>query len=110
MYFLIDQSITPEIVFLFLRFSGKKKFCEHKNWCTWQVAQDSQEMYNFTLMAENSLRKRSVNILFNLAHHGEARAAVAMSLFGTWSWGEGQGSVYAAGLCLIHILSKSYRL
>ncbi|XP_014400348.1 PREDICTED: oncostatin-M-specific receptor subunit beta isoform X2 [Myotis brandtii] len=53
---------------LFESFSGKKKFCEHKTWCTWQVAQDSQETYNFTLMAENYFRKRSVNLLFNLAH------------------------------------------
>uniref|UniRef100_G1P5G8 Oncostatin-M-specific receptor subunit beta n=1 Tax=Myotis lucifugus TaxID=59463 RepID=G1P5G8_MYOLU len=53
---------------LFESFSGKKKFCKHKTWCTWQVAQDSQETYNFTLMAENYFRKRSVNLLFNLAH------------------------------------------
>ncbi|XP_036163817.1 oncostatin-M-specific receptor subunit beta isoform X1 [Myotis myotis] len=52
---------------LFESFSGKKKSCEQKNWCTWQVAQDSQ-MYNFTLIAENYFRKRSVNLLFNLAH------------------------------------------
>lgn len=89
MHFLTDQSVTPEIVFLFLRFSGKKEFCKHKTWCTWQVAQDSQETYNFTLMAENYFRKRSVNLLFNLAHRGEARAAVAMSLFGTREGGGG---------------------
>lgn len=88
MYFLTDQSVNPEIVFLFLRFSGKTKSCEQKNWCTWQVAQDSQ-MYNFTLIAENYFRKRSVNLLFNLAHRGEARAAVAMSLFGTREGGGG---------------------
>uniref|UniRef100_A0A9L0JNJ0 Oncostatin M receptor n=1 Tax=Equus asinus TaxID=9793 RepID=A0A9L0JNJ0_EQUAS len=53
---------------LFESFSGEKRLCEHKNWCDWQIAQDSQEMYNFTLVAENYLRKRSVNILFNLTH------------------------------------------
>ncbi|XP_014637083.1 PREDICTED: oncostatin-M-specific receptor subunit beta isoform X2 [Ceratotherium simum simum] len=53
---------------LFESFSGKKILCEHKNWCNWQVAQDSQEMYNFTLTTENYLRKRGVNILFNLTH------------------------------------------
>uniref|UniRef100_A0A8D1T2I9 Oncostatin-M-specific receptor subunit beta n=2 Tax=Sus scrofa TaxID=9823 RepID=A0A8D1T2I9_PIG len=53
---------------LFESFSGKKILCEHRNFCNWQVAQDSQEMYNFTLVAENYLRKRSVNILFNLTH------------------------------------------
>ncbi|XP_054571287.1 oncostatin-M-specific receptor subunit beta isoform X2 [Eptesicus fuscus] len=49
-------------------FSGKRQDCEHKTWCAWQVAQDSQETYNFTLLAENLFRKRSVNILFNLTH------------------------------------------
>ncbi|XP_045249591.2 oncostatin-M-specific receptor subunit beta isoform X3 [Macaca fascicularis] len=53
---------------LFESFSGEKKLCTHKNWCNWQITQDSQEMYNFTLIAENYLRKRSVNILFNLTH------------------------------------------
>uniref|UniRef100_A0A8D1HCZ7 Oncostatin M receptor n=1 Tax=Sus scrofa TaxID=9823 RepID=A0A8D1HCZ7_PIG len=59
---------------LFESFSGKKILCEHRNFCNWQVAQDSQEMYNFTLVAENYLRKRSVNILFNLTHRGETAA------------------------------------
>ncbi|XP_054439929.1 oncostatin-M-specific receptor subunit beta isoform X1 [Pteronotus mesoamericanus] len=53
---------------LFESFSGKKKLCKERNKCTWQVAQDSQETYNFTLVAENYLRKRSVNIVFDLAH------------------------------------------
>ncbi|XP_012357145.2 oncostatin-M-specific receptor subunit beta isoform X1 [Nomascus leucogenys] len=53
---------------LFESFSGEKKLCIHKNWCNWQITQDSQETYNFTLVAENYLRKRSVNILFNLTH------------------------------------------
>lgn len=53
---------------LFESFSGEKKLCTHKNWCDWQITQDSQETYNFTLIAENYLRKRSVNILVNLTH------------------------------------------
>nr|XP_017523067.1 oncostatin-M-specific receptor subunit beta isoform X1 [Manis javanica] len=53
---------------LFESFSGKKTLCKHKNWCDWQVIQHSQEMYNFTLVAENYLRKRSVSTVFNLTH------------------------------------------
>ncbi|XP_006874743.1 PREDICTED: oncostatin-M-specific receptor subunit beta [Chrysochloris asiatica] len=53
---------------LFESFSQEKKDCEKLNWCTWQVRQDSQEMYNFTLVAENYLRKRSVNLDFTLTH------------------------------------------
>ncbi|KAF4024441.1 hypothetical protein G4228_016330 [Cervus hanglu yarkandensis] len=53
---------------LFESFSGKKTLCKHRNRCDWQVTQDSQEMYNFTLVAENYFRKRSVSILFNLIH------------------------------------------
>ncbi|KAM9252618.1 oncostatin-M-specific receptor subunit beta [Dugong dugon] len=53
---------------LFESFSQKKKVCKHRNWCTWQVSQDSQEMYNFTLMAENYLRKRTVHLVFKLTH------------------------------------------
>ncbi|KAG8512683.1 Oncostatin-M-specific receptor subunit beta [Galemys pyrenaicus] len=53
---------------LFESISRNKILCEHKNWYNWQVTQDSQEMYNFTLLADNFLRQRSVNIVFNLAH------------------------------------------
>ncbi|KAM9694240.1 oncostatin-M-specific receptor subunit beta isoform 2-T2 [Trichechus inunguis] len=53
---------------LFESFSQKKKVCKHRNWCTWQVSQDSQEMYHFTLMAENYLRKRTVHLVFKLTH------------------------------------------
>ncbi|XP_044788538.1 oncostatin-M-specific receptor subunit beta isoform X5 [Bubalus bubalis] len=53
---------------LFESFSGKKTLCKHRNRCDWRVTQDSQEMYNFTLVAENYFRKRSVSILFNLIH------------------------------------------
>ncbi|XP_059273014.1 oncostatin-M-specific receptor subunit beta isoform X3 [Mustela nigripes] len=59
----LSQSYT-----LFESFSGKKTLCKHKSWCLWQVAPESQDMYNFTLMAENYLRKRSVHLLFNLTH------------------------------------------
>ncbi|KAM5168066.1 LOW QUALITY PROTEIN: oncostatin-M-specific receptor subunit beta [Callospermophilus lateralis] len=53
---------------LFESFSGKKQNCKHKDSCDWKITQDSQEMYNFTLTAANNLRKRSVNIIFNLSH------------------------------------------
>uniref|UniRef100_A0A8C6E3B2 Oncostatin-M-specific receptor subunit beta n=1 Tax=Moschus moschiferus TaxID=68415 RepID=A0A8C6E3B2_MOSMO len=53
---------------LFESFSRKKTLCKHRNRCDWQVTQDPQETYNFTLVAENYFRKRSVNILFNLIH------------------------------------------
>ncbi|XP_073747070.1 oncostatin-M-specific receptor subunit beta isoform X2 [Callorhinus ursinus] len=59
----LSQSYT-----LFESFSGKKTLCKHKSWCSWEVAPESQEMYNFTLTAENYLRKRSVHLLFNLTH------------------------------------------
>ncbi|XP_062067679.1 oncostatin-M-specific receptor subunit beta isoform X2 [Lepus europaeus] len=49
-------------------FSGRKEHCQHRSWCHWQISQGSQETYNFTLLAENRLRKRSVNLLFNLTH------------------------------------------
>ncbi|XP_036266846.1 oncostatin-M-specific receptor subunit beta isoform X1 [Pipistrellus kuhlii] len=51
---------------LFESFSGGKKSCKDKHWCSWQV--DSQETYNFTLQAENCFRKRNVTLLFQLAH------------------------------------------
>ncbi|XP_044088452.1 oncostatin-M-specific receptor subunit beta [Neovison vison] len=59
----LSQSYT-----LFESFSGKKILCKHKSWCLWQVAPESQDMYNFTLTAENYLRKRSVHLLFHLTH------------------------------------------
>ncbi|XP_077619595.1 oncostatin-M-specific receptor subunit beta [Crocuta crocuta] len=59
--------LTPSYTLL-ESFSGKKAICTHKTWCNWQVAPDSQEMYNFTLTAGNDLRKRSVHLLFNLTH------------------------------------------
>ncbi|XP_045042243.2 oncostatin-M-specific receptor subunit beta isoform X2 [Desmodus rotundus] len=65
---------------LFEAFSGKKKSCEHKNRCAWQIAPDSQETYNFTLVAENYLRRRSVSILFDLAHRVRPMAPFTVSL------------------------------
>ncbi|XP_008064709.1 oncostatin-M-specific receptor subunit beta [Carlito syrichta] len=62
---------------LFESFSGEKKLCTHKNRCDWQITQDSQEFYNFTLTAANYLRKRSVNILFDLTHRGETGVVAA---------------------------------
>ncbi|XP_040833413.1 oncostatin-M-specific receptor subunit beta [Ochotona curzoniae] len=53
---------------LFESFSGRQKHCQHKDWCHWQIYGDSQEMYNFTLLAENKLRNRSVSLFFNLSH------------------------------------------
>nr|XP_008260351.1 oncostatin-M-specific receptor subunit beta isoform X2 [Oryctolagus cuniculus]XP_008260352.1 oncostatin-M-specific receptor subunit beta isoform X2 [Oryctolagus cuniculus] len=47
-------------------FSRRKEHCQHRSWCHWQISQGSQETYNFTLLAENRLRRRSVNLLFNL--------------------------------------------
>ncbi|XP_076973150.1 oncostatin-M-specific receptor subunit beta isoform X3 [Tamandua tetradactyla] len=58
----------PTSYTLFESFSQRKEFCKQRNCCTWQITQDSQEIYNFTLVAESSLRKRSINILFNLSH------------------------------------------
>lgn len=59
------------VSFHFLRFSGRQELSDHRNSHTWQITQDSQETYNFTLTAENNLRKRSVNLIFNLTHRGE---------------------------------------
>uniref|UniRef100_A0A8C5KDI0 Oncostatin-M-specific receptor subunit beta n=1 Tax=Jaculus jaculus TaxID=51337 RepID=A0A8C5KDI0_JACJA len=59
---------------LFEWVSGENKHCELKNSCNWQITQDSQELYNFTLTAENYLRKRSVNIAFNVSHRVHPKA------------------------------------
>ncbi|XP_006889640.1 PREDICTED: oncostatin-M-specific receptor subunit beta-like [Elephantulus edwardii] len=61
-------SHTSPTYTLFEASSRKKKLCKHKNWCKWKVTQKSQELYNFTLVAENSLRKRSVNSVFHLTY------------------------------------------
>ncbi|XP_055968112.1 oncostatin-M-specific receptor subunit beta [Sorex fumeus] len=54
--------------------SGNKILCQHKNCCNWQITQDSQEMYNFTLVAEYSSGRTSANIGFNLTHRVHPKA------------------------------------
>ncbi|XP_006889636.1 PREDICTED: oncostatin-M-specific receptor subunit beta [Elephantulus edwardii] len=61
---------TTPIYTLFEAFSQKRKVCEHNNRCTWQVTENFQKQYNFTLVAENILRKRSANSVFHLVHRG----------------------------------------
>lgn len=76
-----DTNVSPlPVLFYFLRFSGRQKHCQHKDWCHWQIYGDSQEMYNFTLLAENKLRNRSVSLFFNLSHRGETHIAVLRHL------------------------------
>ncbi|XP_074062899.1 oncostatin-M-specific receptor subunit beta isoform X2 [Macrotis lagotis] len=53
---------------LFEWFSQKRVDCNHRNWCIWQLTGNMQDMYNFTLMAENKLRKRRTNTFFNVTH------------------------------------------
>lgn len=62
----------------FLRFSKRCEVSNYRNSYTWQITEGSQEMYNFTLTAENQLRKRSVNINFNLTHRGETAMSQPM--------------------------------
>ncbi|XP_068952290.1 oncostatin-M-specific receptor subunit beta isoform X3 [Petaurus breviceps papuanus] len=61
---LLEQ--LPNNYSLFEWFSQKKVDCAHKNWCTWKLAPDIQDTYNFTLMAENKLRQRRTSIFFNV--------------------------------------------
>ncbi|XP_027719300.1 oncostatin-M-specific receptor subunit beta isoform X2 [Vombatus ursinus] len=56
----------PNNYSLFEWFSQKKVNCVHRNWCAWQLAPDMQDTYNFTLMAENKLRKRRTSTFFNV--------------------------------------------
>ncbi|KAM4875838.1 oncostatin-M-specific receptor subunit beta isoform 3-T4 [Thomomys bottae] len=65
----LDWSMQPSQTYTLVEsFSGERKQCEHKNLCNWKITQELQETYNFTLIAENNLRRRSVNLLFNLTH------------------------------------------
>lgn len=41
-------------------------------------------MYNFTLVAENYLRRRSVSTVFNLTHQGEASVQPAVVTYMSW--------------------------
>lgn len=54
----------------FLRISGNKILCQNNHYCNWPITQDSQEMYNFTLLVKYRNGKRSVNLGFNLTHRG----------------------------------------
>ncbi|XP_043834706.1 oncostatin-M-specific receptor subunit beta [Dromiciops gliroides] len=65
---------------LFEWFSQKKVDCVHRNWCTWQLAPDMQDMYNFTLTAENKLRKRRTSILFNVTHKVQPKLVGEISI------------------------------
>ncbi|KAL1783664.1 oncostatin-M-specific receptor subunit beta [Sigmodon hispidus] len=53
---------------LYESFSGRRELSNHRNSHNWKITEDAQEMYNFTLTAENNLRKRSVSMIFNLTH------------------------------------------
>ncbi|XP_027257141.1 oncostatin-M-specific receptor subunit beta isoform X1 [Cricetulus griseus] len=59
---------------LYESFSGRRELCDHRNSHNWQITDDSQETYNFTLTTENNLRKRSVNLIFNLTHRVHQKA------------------------------------
>ncbi|XP_045141326.1 oncostatin-M-specific receptor subunit beta isoform X2 [Echinops telfairi] len=63
----------PESYALYESFSQETRVCEHNTWCTWQVAEDSQDEYNFTLRLQNIFRERSVNLAFNLTHRVHPR-------------------------------------
>ncbi|KAL6033854.1 hypothetical protein STEG23_013455, partial [Scotinomys teguina] len=64
----------PQNYTLYESFSGRHELSNHRNSHSWQITEDSQDTYNFTLTAENKLRKRSVNIIFNLTHRVHLRA------------------------------------
>ncbi|XP_031216213.1 oncostatin-M-specific receptor subunit beta isoform X2 [Mastomys coucha] len=61
-------------------FSKRCEVFNYINSYTWQITEDSQETYNFTLTAENKLRKRSVNINFNLTHRVHPKAPQVITL------------------------------
>ncbi|XP_004848645.1 oncostatin-M-specific receptor subunit beta isoform X3 [Heterocephalus glaber] len=97
---------------LFESFSGKKKFCEHNNQCNWEISRDLQETYNFTLTAENYLRKRSVNTIFNLTHrvHPKAPDSIHFNNVGatnaTMTWKMPALGNYSTLLCQIELHDK----
>ncbi|XP_023567652.1 oncostatin-M-specific receptor subunit beta isoform X2 [Octodon degus] len=70
---------------LFESISGKKKFCGQKNWCDWEISEDFPKTYNFTLTAENYLRKRTVRSVFDLTDrvHPKAPESVQFKNVGT---------------------------
>ncbi|XP_040613518.1 oncostatin-M-specific receptor subunit beta isoform X3 [Mesocricetus auratus] len=59
---------------LYESFSGRSELSDHRNSHNWKITEESQETYNFTLTTENNLRKRSVNIIFNLTHRVHLKA------------------------------------
>lgn len=89
------------VLFHFLRFSGRHELSDHRNSHTWQITEDSQETYNFTLTAENNLRKRSVNLIFNLTHRGEAAMPWPMMAIGMLFYTAGP-SEYSVDAGLVH--------
>ncbi|CAH6787344.1 oncostatin-M-specific receptor subunit beta [Phodopus roborovskii] len=64
----------PQSYTLYESFSGRREVSDHRNSHNWKITEDSQETYNFTLTTENKLRKRSVNIIFNLTHRVHQKA------------------------------------
>ncbi|XP_051846109.1 oncostatin-M-specific receptor subunit beta isoform X3 [Antechinus flavipes] len=77
---LLQEEIMPTNYNLFEWFSQKKVNCVHRNWCTWQLTSDIQDMYNFTLTAENELRKRRVDILFNVTQQVQPKLVDEISI------------------------------
>ncbi|XP_017655837.1 oncostatin-M-specific receptor subunit beta isoform X1 [Nannospalax galili] len=69
----------PQNYTLFESFSGRRKLC-NKSSCDWQITDDSQEIYNFTLIAKNYLRTRSVSVSFHLTHRVYLKAPHNVSL------------------------------
>ncbi|XP_036597075.1 oncostatin-M-specific receptor subunit beta [Trichosurus vulpecula] len=61
-------------------FSQKKVNCDHRNWCTWPLAPDMQDTYNFTLIAENKLRMRRTSIFFNVTQKVQPKLTGEISI------------------------------
>ncbi|XP_044537297.1 oncostatin-M-specific receptor subunit beta [Gracilinanus agilis] len=76
---LLPQHL-PTNYSLFEWYSKKKVVCDHRNWCIWQLAPEVQDMYNFTLMAENKLRKRRTSIFFNVTQQVHPKHAREISV------------------------------
>ncbi|XP_072461870.1 oncostatin-M-specific receptor subunit beta [Notamacropus eugenii] len=70
----------PSRYSLFEWFSQKKDDCVHRNWCTWQLAPDMQDTYNFTLMAENKIGKRRTSIFFNVTQRVQPKFVGEISI------------------------------
>ncbi|KFO22076.1 oncostatin-M-specific receptor subunit beta [Fukomys damarensis] len=113
---LVFDGQPPQHYTLFESFSGEKKFCEHNNQCSWEISPDLQETYNFTLTAENYLRKRSVSTIFNLTHrvHPKAPSSVHFKNIGatnaTMTWKIPALGNYSTLLCQIELRDKENAL